>query len=219
MKHLQTFEMKKAILFFLAVLTAVFSNAQVKAVRCTEEDYNQALQSQILCSCSDFAPADMSQIESRQIDSVLHQHYFEAEGFNEADLNLEWKRMPYQHAQSAYIVEFRLINKELGVSVDTKTAFIDSLFRLLGTINGGLMETDCCIHQIATQEINHLSLPPFLYLYRWESDKSIPELIDQYFPTDLLILEYCYSITGELFVKGMEFHAGGSVVYVKVRVE
>lgn len=218
MKHPQTSDIKKAILFFLAILTTVFSNAQVKAVRCTEEDYNQALQSLILCSCSDFASADLSQIESRQIDSVLHQHYLVAEGFDEADFDLEWKRMPYQHAQAAYIVEFGVINKGLGVPVDTKTAFIDSLFHPLGTINGGLMETDCCIHQIATREINHLSLPPFLYLYRWESDKSIPELIDQYFPTDLLILEYCYSITGELFVKGEEFRTS-SMVYMKVSVK
>ena len=219
MKHLQTSDIKKAILFFLTVVTAVFSNAQVKAVRCTEEDYNQALQSRGLCSCSDFTPTNLSQIEIRKIDSVLHQHYFVADGFNEADFDLEWKRMPYQHTLAAYIVEFRVINKGLEAPVDTKTAFIDSIFRPMGTINGGLMGTDCCIRQIATQEINHLSLPPFLYIYRWESDKSIPELLDQYFPTDFLILEYCYSITGELFVKGKEFHTKGSVVYVKVRVE
>ena len=225
MKHPQTSVMKKAILFFLAVLTAVFSNAQVKTVMCMEEDYNQALQSQLLCSCADFTPADLSQTESRQIDSVLHQHYFVAEGFNEADFDLEWTRKPYQHAQAAYIVEFRVINKGLKAPVDTKTAFIDSLFRPLGAIYGGLMVADCCIRQIATQRIDHLGIPPGLYLYRWEPDKPIPEVIDQWDPIidlqmDLHILEYCYSNMGELFVKCEEFHAGGSsMVYMRVSVE
>ena len=217
--------MKKATLLFFAVLTTVFSNAQVKAVQCTENDYNQALQSQLLCSCADFAPADLSETESRRIDSVLHQHYFAAEGLDEADFDLEWTRLPYQHAQAAYIVEFRVINKGLKVPVDTKTAFIDSLFRPLGTINGGLMVTDCCIRRIATQEINYSGLPPWLYLYRWEPDKPIPDLIDQYNPLlihqmDLQILEYCYSNTGEFFVKCKEFrHGGSSMVYMRVSVE
>lgn len=217
--------MKKVTLFFLAVLTALFSNAQVKAVQCTEEDYNQALQSQLLCSCADFTPVDLSQTESRQIDSVLHQHYFVAEGFNEADFDLEWTRKPYQHAQAAYIVGFRVINKGLKAPVDTKTAFIDSLFRPLGAIDGGLMVADCCIRQIATQRIDHLGIPPWLYLYRWEPDKPIPEEIGQWEPIialqmDLQIVEYCYSNIGELFVKCREYHAGGSgMVYVRVSVE
>ena len=109
--------MKKTILFILAVMTAVFSNAQVKTVQCTEEDYNQALRSKVLCSCSDYTSANLSQFESRQIDSVLRQHYFKAEGFNEADFDLEWTSLPYQHAQAAYIVEFRLINKGLKAPV------------------------------------------------------------------------------------------------------
>ena len=219
MKHFQTSDMKGVILFFLAVLTAVFSNAQVTVVKCAEEDYNQAVQSLILCSCIDLS-TDLSQTESRQIDSLLHQQYFVTEGFNEADFDLEWKMVPFQHAQAAYIVEFRLINKKLDATVDTKIAFIDSLFRSLGAINGGLMATDCCIHQIATREINHLSTPPFLYLYRWKPDEPIPELIDQYVPMDLHILEYCYSITGELFVKCKDFHASGSdLVFVKVSIK
>ena len=225
MNHSQTSVMKKAILFSFAILTAVFSNAQVKTVMCSEDDYKQALQSQVLCSCTDFTPDDLSQTESRQIDSVLHQHYFVAEGFNETDFDLEWARKPYKHAQAAYIVEFRVINKGLKAPVDTKTAFIDSLFRPLGAIDGGLMVADCCIRQIATQRIDHLGIPPGLYLYRWESSKPIPELIDQWDPIidlqmDLHILEYCYSNIGELFMKCEELHAGrSSMVYVRVSVE
>ncbi|MCR5553912.1 MAG: hypothetical protein K6F29_00080 [Bacteroidales bacterium] len=221
--------MKKALMIYVALFAIFVSNAQVNAVRCTEDDYNKARYSAIYCSCLPFSIPNLSSADSLRIDNLL-RHLLAAEGFDKSEYGLWWDRKGLQRRDNEeYIVSYGPELKGSGDPVATgRTAFIDTLllpkgltlFHPKGSIVGDHAVFCCCADYIATSEWQ-LGKPPILHLYRWNDQNALPKEIGQYAPNDFVAEEY-YWEGNILYVKGYEIidelYAGGTI-YMRISVE
>lgn len=214
-------DMKKVLMICMALFAMLVSNAQVNAVRCTEDDYNKARYSAIYCSCLPFSIPNLSFADSLRINNLL-RHLLAAEGFDKPEYDL-WcdKKMLQQIDNTGYIVSY---GPKLKGSSDPvapgRTAFIDTSFQLKGSIVGNLADFDCCAYYIATSEWR-MNEPPILHLYSWKDKKAMPKEIWQYAPNDFVAEEY-YLESDVLYVKGYEIvdelHKGDTI-YMRISVK
>ncbi len=213
--------MKKALIICVALFAIFVSNAQVTAVRCTEDDYNKARYSAIYCACLPFSIPNLSPADSLRINNLL-RHLLAAEGFDKSEYDLWWNRKGLQRRDNEeYIVSYGPELKGSGDPVATgRTAFIDTSFQLKGSIVGEHAVFGCCAYNIATSEWQ-LGKPPILHLYRWNDQNALPKEIGQYAPNDFVAEEY-YWEGNILYVKGYEIidelYAGGTI-YMRISVE
>jgi len=216
--------MKKV--YFLCIVLLSFAArtlAQVSIERCTEEEYNKAFSASIvLCACEPSLTAELSPADSMHIDSVLRHHYLAVEGYDGPEYDLWRGKVKQRILTNEYFVEFSAEIKGSGDPVGYRTAFFDPSFRPLGTIVGGHTKLHCCSHHLATLEVPLSEVPPILHLYRWESNKALPEEIGIYAPKNYVIQEFCYDLGSTLYVKGYELVDelyAGNTVYLKVTVK
>ena len=214
--------MKKVFLVCVAVIAFVATvSAQVTVVRCTEEEYKEALYSRFLCSCKCFLKAKLSQSDNMRIDSVLKHYYFEPIGNLGSDVCF-WRDSVVKQWDDIYVVEFGGEIESSGDFVALHTAFLDSLFRPLGAIVGESAEFDCCAHNVATLEKDIGDVSPIIHLYKLSAGMKLPEKVSIYAPNDFLAREYCYNLGGELFVKGLELIDevyAGDTMYIKITID
>lgn len=198
------------------------SNARVTAVRCTEDDYNEAKKSIFACSCLSFSIPNFSPADSMHIDSLLRHDFLAADGFDKPEYDLWWDRNVLQReGNNCYIVRYGPEFKGSGDPVATgRTAFIDTLFQPKGSIVGELASYNCCARRIATFEWR-LDEPPILHLYRWDYKNALPKEIGQYAPNDF-VAEACWWEGDVLYVKGYELIEElykGDTIYMRISLE
>lgn len=214
--------MKKVFLVCVAVIAFVaIVSAQVTVVRSTKEEYKEALYSKFLCSCRCFVNAKLSQSDNMRIDSVLKHHYFGPIGNLGSDVCF-WRDSVIKQWDDIYVVEFGGEIESSGDFVALHTAFLDSLFRPLGAIDGERAVFDCCARNVATLEKDIGDVPPIIHLYKLSAGMKLPEKVGIYVPNDFLAREYCYNLGGELFVKGLELIDevyAGDTMYIKITID
>ncbi|MCR5424322.1 MAG: hypothetical protein K6E93_06140 [Bacteroidales bacterium] len=214
--------MKKKTTICTALFALFVSNAQVTAVRCTENDYNKAMRSIILCDCMPIPSPKLSPDDSIRVDNILRYTFLTTDGFDEPQYEL-WrdKDVLQRKDNKVYIVGYGPELKESGDPAATgRTAFFDTLFQPRGSIVGDGAVFDCCASHIATSEWR-LDEPPILHLYHWENGNALPKEIGQYAPNDFVVEEYCWD-GGILYVKGyalIDELYKGDTLYMRISVE
>ena len=215
--------MKKVLMICAVLFAMLVSNAQVTAVRCTEDDYNEAKKSIFSCSCLSFSIPNFSPADSMHIDNLLRHIFLAADGLDKPEYDLWWNRNVLQliGGDKGYIVSYGPELKGSGDPVATgRTAFIDTLFHPKGSIVGKFAIYNCCARRIATLEWR-LDEPPILHLYRWEDKNALPKEIGQYAPNDFVAEAYCWG--GDvIYVKGYELieeQYKGDTIYMRISVE
>ena len=215
--------MKKILMICAALFAMLVSNAQVTAVRCTEDDYNKAKISLFWCSCLSFSIPKFSPADSMHIDNLLRHDFLTADGFDKPEYDLWWDSNVLQliGGDKGYIISYSPELKGSGDPVASgRIAFIDTLFQSKGSIVGVFANYNCCARRIATFEWR-LDEPPIVHLYRWVDKNALPKEIGQYAPNDF-VAEECWWEGDVLYVKGYkiidEVYAGGTI-YMRISVE